>query len=113
MDVCVIVAKVGQDKTRAVPSDVDGQRSCDAIGRRSDVLGAINVRFYGSTLLPGWKVDDLAFECVWQRWLRSADEGTKRVERSHEQYDGFETEVLETPGVQPLFRRACDRSHPW
>ena len=98
-DVCIVVAEIGQDKARAMPRDVYGQRRGDAVGCGSDALGAVDVGENGSTGLPRGQVYDLTFEAVWERWLRAMKEGSERVEGPHEKDDGFETNVLQTPGV--------------
>lgn len=50
-DVGVIVAEVGQDEARAMPADVNGQGSSDAIGRWGDVLATVDVSLDGATAL--------------------------------------------------------------
>lgn len=54
----MILTKTGEDIARAVPGDVDWQRSSTGL------LGAVDVDTNGATLLAGREVDDLTLIVV-------------------------------------------------
>jgi len=86
---CMIIAEVGQNKSRSVPGYMDGKRSGDAIRRRSHMFGTVDVGFYGSTALSRRKLDNVTFECMGQRRLVSVDQWTKRIQETHEHDQGL------------------------